>query len=428
MDFTKEKIDFYLMDTSIENMFINEYMPLADGNYVKVYLFALMYADKHNTLSNDTIAKHLNMEVEDVLKAWSYWEKQGVIRKRYKSDNNRFDYVVEFISLKQLFVKGNNNTLSTKESEKQYSPKDIEIAMRNDDIKEMFHQIQCLVGRSYEGNEMFEILEWLESYKMDPRLIIQAYSYCVNKKNNNSFKYIAKVVRNWHDNNVKTVQDLEKYLEETDIRYSMYRRILKSLGLSFRYPTEEEKRIIDTWFDEWKFDLDTILEACKKTSGISNPNINYINSILRNWHQKNNVTSPANTASSTSNNKGDKRSPRNILEEYEKIRNENEQIQEKRRFEIYGKIPRIKIIDEEVSKASISISKAVLMSTSDSTNTVKSLKSMINQLNQEKAFLLTENNYPADYLDMIYQCELCKDTGFLSSGEKCSCFHKKTNE
>ncbi len=36
--------DYYLRDTHIENIFINEYLPYADGDFVKVYTFALMYA------------------------------------------------------------------------------------------------------------------------------------------------------------------------------------------------------------------------------------------------------------------------------------------------------------------------------------------------------------------------------------------------
>ena len=84
MNFKKEiNKDFYLRDTHVENIFINEYMPQAPGNYVKVYLFALMYADFDKNMTNETIAKHLGMEDEDVLKAWTYWEKLGVIRKHF---------------------------------------------------------------------------------------------------------------------------------------------------------------------------------------------------------------------------------------------------------------------------------------------------------------------------------------------------------
>ena len=47
--------------------------------------------------------------------------------------------------------------------------------------------------------------------------------------------------------------------------------------------TEEEKRIMDHWFDDMNCSLETILEACGKTTGISNPNINYVNKVLESW-------------------------------------------------------------------------------------------------------------------------------------------------
>ncbi len=430
MNFTKEKIDFYLMDTQIENMFINEYMPLADGNYVKVYVFARMYADQSDAMSNETIAKHLNLEVEDVLKAWNYWERQGVIKKHIKSESNQFDYVVEFISLKQLFSAGNNKPSSPtdQQKKKKYSAKDVEVAMRNNDVKQMFNEIQSISGRPFEGNEMFEILEWLDAYKMKPDLVAQAYSYCINKKNKNSFKYIASIVRSWHDSQIQTLEDLEQHVEKTDIQNSKYKRILKALGLNFRYPTEEERRIMDTWFDEWNFDLDAILEACKKTSGISNPNINYINSVLKNWKEKG-PNAPADPSSRTSSKTKTKiKNTKMIFNEYEIIRNNNEKLHESRRYKIYEEIPRIKAIDEEISKSSVAISKVVLMQTGDPKEKVKQLRKQINSLSQEKAFLLTENNYSADFLNMIYECETCKDTGLLANGEKCPCFLAKLKE
>ena len=70
MNFKREKVkDYFLLDTNVENMFINEYMTSAPGDYVKVYLFALMHADLDAPLNNEQIARHLNMEHEDVLKA-----------------------------------------------------------------------------------------------------------------------------------------------------------------------------------------------------------------------------------------------------------------------------------------------------------------------------------------------------------------------
>ena len=74
--------EYYLLDTGVENMFINEYMPMAPGEYVKVYLFALMYADIGEEMSNRMIAKQLDIQEEDVLKAWNYWEHRRSEERR----------------------------------------------------------------------------------------------------------------------------------------------------------------------------------------------------------------------------------------------------------------------------------------------------------------------------------------------------------
>ena len=47
----------------------------------------------------------------------------------------------------------------------------------------------------------------------------------------------------------------------------------------------------------------------------------------------------------------------------------------------------------------------------------------IQQLSKERAAILAQNGYPKDYLDMHYDCPLCKDTGYIGS-EKCACFQK----
>ena len=49
MSFKREKIkDFYLLSTDVENIFINEYMPEAPGDYVKVYLYGLLYSQSQS--------------------------------------------------------------------------------------------------------------------------------------------------------------------------------------------------------------------------------------------------------------------------------------------------------------------------------------------------------------------------------------------
>lgn len=417
MNFTREHIkDYYLKDTSVENIFINEYMAEAPGDFVKVYLFALMYADYDMLMSNDTIAKQLNLADEDVLKAWSYWESLGIIKKHYDKPGDKFHYQVEFLNLKErVYGKKNRNKRSD-----SAIPPNLKGILEDQALKELYSDIERITGRLFEGKEPSEILSWINDYNITPEVIKFAYSYCMKKKNHSNSKYVAAIVKEWAGRGLKTAEQVQEYLEETDNRHYQYKRILRALGF-MRNPTEEEKRIIDSWFDGMGFGIDRILEACKKTSGISNPNINYINSVLKAWNSG--VDKPARHTEDNKTN-----FIAQVFKSYEEIRLKNEKQAGIRRSEVYERIPRIKEIEEETRDTGLKISKIMLSGGMDAKNRIKAMKTAIDRLNQEKAFLMTENNFKIDYMDVVYDCPLCKDTGTLDTGERCSCFVEKLSK
>ena len=79
----KQTANIDLGDTSIENIFINDFMPMANGTYVKVYLLGYKYAtDKDSSihLNHKTISRHLNLPLSDILNAWDFWERKGIIK------------------------------------------------------------------------------------------------------------------------------------------------------------------------------------------------------------------------------------------------------------------------------------------------------------------------------------------------------------
>lgn len=418
MNFKREFIkDYYLRDTNVENIFINEYMTEAPGDYVKVYLFALMYADYDLNMSNETIAKHLGIAVEDVLKAWSYWENLGIIKKHYEKPSDKYHYQVEFLNLKErVYGKKNKSKSGDKDAKIPDNLKDL---MDNDIIKNMYSDIESVIGRLFEGKEPTEILSWISDYNATPEMVIYAYKYCKKKRNHCNLKYVAAIVKEWTNQGLRTIEQIENYLEETDSRHYLYKRVLRALGF-MRNATEEEKRIIDIWFDQMGYSIDRVLEACKKTSGISNPNINYINSVLKAWSDE------KTTGKSNDNQKADGKVNQisSIFKYYDEIIAKNQALTEARRSEVYEKIPRIREIEEENRNLSFQISRVMLSGTSDVKTKIKQLKDKVDSLNNEKAYLMTDNNYNIDYIDNVYNCHLCKDTGTKETGERCSCYTK----
>lgn len=114
-----------------------------------------------------------------------------------------------------------------------------------------------------------------------------------------------------------------------------------------------------------------------------------------------------------------------ILRDYEKKRNKARKSKENRLQEVYDKVPRIQEIDEKLQKTGITISKALIQGVDNPKETIEGFKQELDQLKQERAILLTENNIPLQYLDDSFSCTNCNDTGFLSSGQKCKCFKQQ---
>ena len=68
--------------TPLENLFIEEYMLRAPGDFVKVYIYGLRLC--YHPVEDATvpaISRALGLEEKTVLDAFAYWERVGVLRR-----------------------------------------------------------------------------------------------------------------------------------------------------------------------------------------------------------------------------------------------------------------------------------------------------------------------------------------------------------
>ncbi len=409
----KESKDYFLLDTSVENIFINEYMTAAPGDYVKVYLFALMYAEVEENLTVESMAKQLGMKESDIHKAWTYWADMGAVRKNRTDSEDQ----IEFVNLKELLY-GKNKGADKKQAKVEEGPSRTVLADKT--INNMYTSIERILGRTISGVEMMEIRSWITDYNAAPEIIVYAYSHCKEKKKDR-INYVAAVVKRWVDEGLEDVLAVEEFLERIDQRQYLYKRVYKALGF-MRNATEQEMKIMDRWFDDMKYDIERVLEACSKTSGISNPNINYVNKILVNWYEEENRTSvnvdmtpkPVTAAE--------------IQKYYMYLRNKAEDEAQARTREVYATIPEIESIEEELNTCRREMSRVYLSGAVNKEVRVRELQDTIKNLNQEKAILMTENDFGLDYMDVHYKCDKCKDTGTNDEGGRCECYSLRTKE
>ena len=112
---------------------------------------------------------------------------------------------------------------------------------------------------------------------------------------------------------------------------------------------------------------------------------------------------------------------RDILISYERKRDKAEKLLEQRKNDVYKQIPQVKEIEDEINKVGLEMMKLVLKNPSNKEALSLEAKEKIQALTNKKQDLLNKWNVPDGYLEIQYECNLCKDRGFLPNGKKCNC-------
>ena len=116
---------------------------------------------------------------------------------------------------------------------------------------------------------------------------------------------------------------------------------------------------------------------------------------------------------------------KDILTGYERKRDLAEKELEARKKKVYHRIPEIKEIDDEVAKIGLKLAKLVLLNPQDKDKILEETKFKMDALKNRKNQLLNDFKIPTGYLNLKYDCPICKDTGFLKTGKKCNCLKQQ---
>ncbi|MDO5028117.1 MAG: DnaD domain protein [Bacillota bacterium] len=281
MKFTVEKTPIDLDTTQVENIFIEDFMPVANGNFVKVYLYAYKHKDSQSEfqLSNEILATNLNLDLIDVENAWNYWEQEGLVEKYINLDGT---YDIKFLSLRSYYIKN----ISDQNKVPEKSPTDNLVRqMESKSIRAMFNEIDYYMRRTTTPTEKMEILSWISQYNMGPDMIAMAFEYCTEKKGKISVNYVRAVIISWYDKGLGTIEEIEEEIKKSDEKYVRKNKILRKLGLQYRMVSEPEIQLINSWYDQYGYGEDLIDQAIKRTAQIPKPSINYVNSILTKWRK-----------------------------------------------------------------------------------------------------------------------------------------------
>lgn len=276
--------------TVVPNVFIDRFMPDANGTFVKVYLYLLRCQNGNSAnFSTTSAAEFLDETEKDIVRALKYWEKSGIIRLD-RDDEEITGIYIEDIS-QELSCSTKIEVAEVAEipavsavepqapSAKSYTRDDINKALMDPVISWLSDRVGEYLEKLLTNTDLSLIMFMYYELHFSKELILHVYDTCVtkNKKNNS---YIQSVAINWHEEGITTVEEAVQYSMAFD---SYFSAINKAWNLG-RLLGEKEQKYVHTWKD-WGMSVEMVKEACDRTlMGAGKPSFTYANRILSKWH------------------------------------------------------------------------------------------------------------------------------------------------
>ena len=327
--------------TTVSDIFIDQYMPKANGEFVKVYLYLLRATGSGAGIATiSEIADHFSNTEADIIRALNYWASEGILQLQSGADgqimginlcslsvsgmqaaqsniqsavadnaaqNNLQNSVVNNAaqnSLQNDVVNNVAQNISTTNirmqdsvveklksqttdkaasSQKEYTLDEIKEFRKNPDISELFFIIETYLKHTLSSTDTNMVLYWLDELHFSTDLVEYLVEYCITK-GHSSLRYINKVALGWADAGIKTVDQAK---DDAAAHSQIYYSVMKALGITGRTLVDSEVSLINKWVGEYGFDIELVKAACNKTiSAIQKPSFEYTDSILANWRKK----------------------------------------------------------------------------------------------------------------------------------------------
>lgn len=324
--------------TILSNRFIDNFMPRANGEFVKVYIYLLRaVSSSSSSFSLEHMADRLFCTERDIFRALKYWEGEKILSLTYTTDRqlsgitllepfadaghmessasseNIFSTAgtssspvsaqmaagisqpvaltgsapknVSLSSSNSAVSGGTSSELSTSADYiRSLTPDHISELKQNEEVSQLLYIAEQYLAKTLTPTEMQKIFFFYDELHMSADLIEYLVEYCVSR-GRKSMRYIETVALAWTRDGVTTVE----MARDASSRFSKdYYTILKAMGISGRNPVENEISYIDTWRKTYGFDLELIQEACSRTVlSTGQPSFQYADKILSGWKKKN---------------------------------------------------------------------------------------------------------------------------------------------
>lgn len=272
MKLEQSDLSLLFSSTNLPDIFFTEYLSQISGDSLKVYLYMTFLAKYNKDIRLNDLSKKLELPLKTIQDSIKYLEEQTLITRKNTG------YILNNIQEIELHKLYNPKVTS--------SPEELEKISQN---KHRAKAIDSINNQFFQGimspSWYSDIDLWFKKYSFDEEVMIALFQYCFNRSALHR-NYIQTVAEAWFKNDIKTYNDLDKYYQKQEKLNTLQKTISKKLGLT-RHLSQYEEGYIEKWNIDYGYNLDVIELALKKTTSKANPNFDYLDKLLTDWHDRN---------------------------------------------------------------------------------------------------------------------------------------------
>lgn len=314
------------MDVLVSSGFLTEYMPSANGEYVKIYLYLLHALQLGKELSTSAMADIFEMPEKDVMRALKYWDGKGVLALTYEGKS---------LSHITLLSPWEQSADALAEAAVTTEPAPVKAAAASVPVKAEAVQPQSSAAPEHQRKNRsacaVPVLDPMAAYTLTPSMIqdaensdsfrnllnlVQFYfkltlntidyekliwiyfqlgqnfdacevlvEYCADKpKKGNRMRRLEQLACSCIEQELFSAKAIRAYLSHTE-----HCQLVKdSLGVSKKTLATTEQNFVRRWFEDFGFDELLVKEACARTvRNTETGRFEYADKILTTWHQEN---------------------------------------------------------------------------------------------------------------------------------------------
>ncbi len=267
--------------TTVSDIFIDQYMPKANGEFVKVYLYLLRATGSGAGIATiSEIADHFSNTEADIIRALNYWASEGILQVQTGADGQIIGINLCSLSVSGMQAAQSNiqsavadnaaqNSLQNSvvnnavqnistanirmqdsvveklksqtpdkaaSSQKEYTLDEIKEFRKNPDISELFFIIETYLKHTLSSSDTNMVLYWLDELHFSTDLVEYLVEYCITK-GHSSLRYMNKVALGWADAGIKTVDQAK---DDAAAHSQIYYSVMKALGITGRNLVDSE--------------------------------------------------------------------------------------------------------------------------------------------------------------------------------------------